>query len=444
VTATATIAFATEMPEWSTLELPGVELTDGDRRLAAALGAGNTRLVVDELRDRVRVTSRSWIGVIRFETFEVRVVPKVAGGNLGVLRMLEYASGLSALSRLESARTIRTAKEGRLADLLGVLLAEATSRLVRDGLLSDYVTREEALTTLRGRLRMNDQIRRRYLQVDGLECRFDEQESDIVENRLLGAALTIARRVCADEDVRRSVSKYHSVLSEVCEPAAFDPQSAELELVYHRRNEHYRTAHELAWVFVRALAVSDLYAPGSHGSFAFLIDMNPLFERFATRLLTDALAGGAVSVRPQFRDQTLIVEEPLLRRYAAIVPDILLEWSDPHGRRRIPIDAKYKLYDEDKIDSADVYQTFFYAYAYARHIDQDLDQVRAVILYPASRPGGRGARLLVRRASGATSARIAAVPVDIDEALRAIAERRLRGLALIRSFLELPARLMGV
>jgi hypothetical protein len=91
-----------------------------------------------------------------------------------------------------------------------------------------------------------------------------------------------------------------------------------------------------------------------------------------------------------------------------------------------------------------VYQTFFYAYAYARHIDQDLDQVRAVILYPASRPGGRGARLLVRRASGATSARIAAVPVDIDEALRAIAERRLRGLALIRSFLELPARLMGV
>lgn len=439
MTAAAAIEHATEMREWSTHDLPGVELTEGDRRLVAALGAGDPRLVVDELRDGVRVTSRSWIGIVRFETFEVRVVPKVAGGNLGVLRMIEYASGLSALSRLESARTIQTAEKGRLADLLGLLLAEATSRLVRDGVLSDYVTREETLTTLRGRLRMNDQVQRRYLQVDGLECRFDEHETDIVENRLLGAALAIARRVCADEDVRRSVSRYHAVLSAVCEPGAFDPQASEIELVYHRRNEHYRTAHELAWLFVRALAVSDLYAPGSRGSFAFLIDMNLLFERFVTRLLTDALAGSGVSVRPQFRDQTLIVEEPLLRRYAAIVPDILLESSDHHGRRRIPVDAKYKLYDEDRIDSADVYQTFFYAYAYARQVDQELDQVRAVILYPASRLGGGGARLLVRRASGATSARIAAMPVDIDEALRAIAERRVRGLALIRSLLELPA-----
>jgi 5-methylcytosine-specific restriction enzyme subunit McrC len=142
-------------------------------------------------------------------------------------------------------------------------------------------------------------------------------------------------------------------------------------------------------------------------------------------------------VRPQFRDQTLIVEEPLLRRYAAIVPDILLEWSDPHGRRRIPVDAKYKLYDEGKVDPADVYQTFFYAYAYARQIDQELDQVRAMILYPASRPGGGGTRLLVRRASGAASARIEALPVDIEAALRAIAERRVPRLALVRSLLGL-------
>ncbi len=436
MTAAVPTRTATEMPEWSTRVFPDVELTDSDRRLVAALGAGDARLVVDELRDGVRVMSRSWIGVVRFETFEVRVIPKVAGGNLGVLHMLEYASGLSALSRLESARTIQTAKESHLADLLGLLLAEATSRLVRDGLLSDYVTREESLTILRGRLRMNDQVRRRHLQVDRLECRFDEHETDIVENRLLGAALAIARRVCADEEVRRSVSRYHAVLNEVCEPGAFDPQSAELELVYHRRNEHYRTAHELAWLFVRALAVSDLYAPGSRGSFAFLIDMNRLFERFVTCLLTDALAGSGMSVRPQFRDQTLIVEEPLLRRYAAIVPDILLESSDADGRRRIPVDAKYELYDEGKVDPADVYQTF--VYAYARRIDQELDQVRAVILYPASHRGGEGTRLLVRRASGATSARIAAVPVDIHEALRAVKERRVRGLPLIRSLLGYP------
>lgn len=363
-------------------------------------------------------------GVVHFEGFEVRVVPKVAGGNLGVLHMLAYASGVRALDRLESERTLKTAKEGQLADLLGLLLVEATARLVRDGLLSDYVTREETLTTLRGRLRVGDQVRRRYLQVDRLECRFDEHETDIVENRLLGAALAIARRVCLDDDVRQRVSQYHAVLSEVCEPAEFDAESAALELTYHRRNEHYRTAHALAWLFVRTVAVSDLYAPGSHGSFAFLLDMNLLFEQFVTRILTDALAGSGISVRAQYRDQTLIMEETLLRRYAAIVPDILLESRDAYGRRRVPVDAKYKLYDQGKLDPADVYQTFFYAYAYARPVDRELDQVRAVILYPAS-AGGGGTRLLVRQESGSTSARIRAIGIDIPEALRMIAARRI-------------------
>lgn len=423
-----------ELQEWRTLHLPAATLTDPDRRLAQALSQGEGRLVVDELRDGLRITSRSWIGVVRFEGFEVRVVPKVAGGNLGVLRMLEYASGLTALSRLESERTLDVAKAGRLVDLLGLLLAEASTRLVRDGLLSDYVTREETLTTMRGRLRVDAQVRRRFGQVDQLECRFDELETDVVENRLLAAGLAVARRVCVDPGVRRKVIRQHLILSEVCDADAFDPQSAGLELAYHRRNEHYRTAHSLAWLFVRALAVNDLYAPGSAGSFAFLLDMNKLFEDFVTRLLIDAAAGTGVTVRAQRRDRRLIVEEPLDKPYAAVIPDILLESIDGAGRRRIPVDAKYKLYDESKLDPADVYQTFFYAFAYARPVDRELDQVRAFILYPESADGA-GTRLRVLEQSGARTARIQAIPIDIPAALAAIAHGRVRDLPFLRPLL---------
>src|SRR3712207_7650993 len=45
-------------------------------------------------RSGVWVTTRSWVGVVRFESFELRVVPKLEGGNLAVARMLEYASGI--------------------------------------------------------------------------------------------------------------------------------------------------------------------------------------------------------------------------------------------------------------------------------------------------------------------------------------------------------------
>lgn len=406
-----------EIAEWRTAELPGATLSDADRRLAEALREGDPRMIVDELRTGLRVTSRSWIGVVRFEQCEIRVIPKAVDGNLGVLRMIDYANRFDALKRFESDRTLQVARQGSLVDLFGLLLAEATQQIVRDGVLSDYVTREETLTTMRGRLRMSDQFRRRFGQVDRLECRFDEHETDIVENQLLAAGLGIARRVCADSIVRRQVSRFHTVMGEVCDAAAFEPDVAAAALSdYNRRNERYHTAHELAWLFVRSLALSDLFAPGSRTSFAFLLDMNLLFERFVTRLLQDAFAGTPVQVHAQYRDTSLIVEEPLGRRYAAVIPDILLEWQDDHGRRRLPIDAKYKLYDEGKVDPADVYQTFFYGYAYARPIDHDRDDVRALILYPRT-TSTDGTRLRVLSESGATSARIRAVPVDVPRML---------------------------
>lgn len=423
------------LSEWRQGELSGVTLSENDRRLSAALSAGDPRLTIDELRTGVRVTARSWIGVVRFDTFEIRVVPKVVGGNLGVLRMIDYASRLDALERLESQRSLKVAQDGRLVDLLALLLAEASHKLVRDGLLSDYVTREETLTTMRGRLRVTDQLRRRYGQVDRLECRFDELETDIVENQLLAAGLGIARRVATDGVVRRQVSRFHTVLSEVCDESAFQPDPAAAALThYSRRNERYRAAHELAWLFVRTLAVSDLYAPGSSGSFAFLLDMNLLFERFVTRLLEDAFAGTVVRVRAQFRDRSLIVEEPFGRRYAAVIPDIVLEWHDEHGRRRLPIDAKYKLYDERKVDAADVYQTFFYAYAYARSRDHERDDVRAFILYPAT-ASGTGIRLRIQSEAGVTSARIRSLGIHVNAALDAVAAGGTSSLPAVRALI---------
>ena len=76
------------------------------------------------------------------------------------------------------------------------------------------------------------------------------------------------------------------------------------ELDYNRRNDHYRPGHVIARMFLRNLAVNDLYSPGTGESFAFLIDMNKLFEDFVTQLLVRAFAGTDVRVRPQARDRT--------------------------------------------------------------------------------------------------------------------------------------------
>jgi 5-methylcytosine-specific restriction enzyme subunit McrC len=72
-----------------------------------------------------------------------------------------------------------------MLDLVCLLLVEATQAVLRQGLVRDYTVHEEPIGALRGRLRIEEQIRRYYGQVDVLECRFDEHEADVLENQVL-------------------------------------------------------------------------------------------------------------------------------------------------------------------------------------------------------------------------------------------------------------------
>ena len=85
----------------------------------------------------------------------------------------------------------------RCSTSLALLLAEECRRVVRAGLLADYIEREEDLPILRGRLLLDRQVLRRFGRLDRLECRHDEHERDILENRILAAALRACGRRAA-------------------------------------------------------------------------------------------------------------------------------------------------------------------------------------------------------------------------------------------------------
>ena len=63
------------------------------------------------------------------------------------------------------------------------------------GLLQGYVEIDDSLTVLRGRLREQDQLRRRFGIALPLLVRFDDYTVDIAENQLLRAAAELLLRV---------------------------------------------------------------------------------------------------------------------------------------------------------------------------------------------------------------------------------------------------------
>ena len=114
------------LTEWASEVYHGVALTSEDRAVVQKLSASaDNRLQIEELRQGLRVRTRSWVGVVRLPTVEIRVVPKVTGDLIGLVRLLEYASGLDALTRLRDGATLEASGDS-LLELFVLLFVEAS------------------------------------------------------------------------------------------------------------------------------------------------------------------------------------------------------------------------------------------------------------------------------------------------------------------------------
>lgn len=410
--------------EWKSRDLPPHQLDQHDRGLLASLGGDNpnARLGIAELRNGLRVTARSWVGVVRFSSFEVHVVPKLVGGDLGLVRLIDYASGLSALSRHPGVRKFEEGG-GSLLDLVALLLAEACEAIVRTGLRGDYQELEEDLPVLRGRLMADRQLCRRLGRVDRLECRFDEHTTNTVDNQLLLAALSACAARVGHPGVSVRIRRLRAILGEACSLDGLDLRELRSQLTYDRMNEHYREGHALAWLVLEGLGISDLFSRGSGKCFAFLIDMNAQFEGFVTRWLSRLLGTKGYRVTPQRHDRSVIWDAIAGQPYTHVRPDLMIECAAASGHF-LPVDAKYKLYGEKGITPEDVYQSFVYAFAYSKATRPPLPC--SVLVYPSSDQTLERIHLHVRRSGGPAGAELVAVGIDLPSAL-AEAERGIAG-----------------
>ena len=128
----------------------------------------------------------------------------------------------------------------------------------------------------------------------------------------------------------------------------------------------------------------------------------PSHVRGGRWLLVDASARSALiehllrnqpyRVYSQRRDRSIIWDVAGQRPYTHVRPDVVVETRAPE-RRRLAIDAKYKVYDERRLSAGDVYQAFLYAYAYGDHDDR---LPASLLLYPATPPASEQTHLAVR------------------------------------------------
>ena len=227
-------------------------------------------------------------------------------------------------------------------------------RALRRGVLQGYQTQEEALPLVRGRIRFDDQIRRRYGRLPPVEVRHDEFTEDIEVNRLLKAANRQLRRLPLRQPAsRRQLARLDSALAAVSD-VRYDPNHLP-EVTYNRLNAHYRPAVELARLILRSTSFE--LAHGGVNAAGCLINMNQVFEDFVTLALRETLGLNERTFPQGAAGRSLWLDR---RRRVRLKPDI--SWWDD-GRPVFVGDVKYKKTTASGVLHPDIYQTLAYAVA---------------------------------------------------------------------------------
>lgn len=321
---------------------------------------------------RYDLTPDQRVGLVCLPRVTLEIRPKVPMSS--VLLLVSYAC--EAVSWFEQQPEFT--KEPDLTEVLAIMLARLVQHATRRGLLNGYQSQDESLAGPRGRIAFDEQIRRHLGIAPPVEVRHDVFTSDILENRLLLAALGAMGRIpyrsdTAKRELFRAERLFGAVTRLRFEPAAVP------EVVFTRLNRHYEPAVALATLLLRSASL-DIGAGGTRGS-AFLVDMNKVFEQFVRSALRTAIGA----------DETTFPNRPPRARLdeAGIVPlkpDLCLL----KDRRVVWVgDAKYKPLPAGAYRNADLYQLLAYTVA--------LDLSGGTLIYAADQ-GVKAAEHVVVRA----------------------------------------------
>jgi 5-methylcytosine-specific restriction enzyme subunit McrC len=345
--------------------LRGVPLSDDQvvalRRLSAVIAVVPSL----EASGGFDLTATSWIGVIDLGTVTIEIRPKVPLSR--ILFMISYS--LDRRGWLESDADLE--QSASLVEAVAYLFALHVRRAISRGVLHGYRNEEDALSVVRGRLRFDEQIRRRFGRFPPAEVRFDEFTVDIIENQLIKAALARLGRMRLRSACTRRLLKALTGPFQAVASVGFDDRHLP-SVTYTRLNEHYRSAIALAKLILRSTAFDVRH--GTVRATALLVDMNRVFEDFVVTGLREALGASEREFPQGAHGRTLRLD-----RAGAInlYPD--LSWWIG-GRCRFVGDVKYKRICGNASND-DLYQLL--AYAVAANLTD------ALVIYSAGDPEAR-------------------------------------------------------
>lgn len=241
------------------------------------------------------------------------------------------------------------------ANLLAEILARGVSLQLKRGLGREYVDREEALSSPRGKIELSESLKTRSILRRQLVCSYDEFSTDTRMNRILKATIVLLVRLDIDKVRKKALRR---LLPYFVDVGDVDLAHEDWHMRFDRNNQAYRMLMNVCWLVVKGLLQTQ--EDGSIRMMDLLDEqrMSHLYEKFILeyyRREHPKLSAGAPYI-----DWAL--DDGFDDMLPAMHTDITLE----QGRTVLIIDAKYyshtmqQQFDKRSVHSSNLYQIFTY------------------------------------------------------------------------------------
>ncbi len=242
-----------------------------------------------------------------------------------------------------------------LLEIFICMFLEELSKLIKKGIKSDYVTKEENLKFLKGKLKISEQIKYNTIHKERFFVQYEEFMSDRIENKLIKTTLQYLYKKAKSNKNQQRIREFLFVFDEIGISHNIKTDFSNLKL--NRQMKDY----EQVLLWCKTFLLENSFSPykGNDVAFALLFDMNLLFESYVYDYLKRN--GNFNDITAQDKRHHLAYLDGKTSKFQ-LKPDIVI------NKGEIIADTKWKLLSEDKthqgISQSDMYQLYAYGTKY--------------------------------------------------------------------------------
>lgn len=281
-----------------------------------------------------KVKAKQYCGIINCDNEDFYILPKItkdddSDKNLDIfVYMLRYVYDIKIEN--ENIASSKNIKSNNLLDIFIQMFAKNLFKEFQKGIYKEYTTEQDNLTTLRGKYLINENLKYNFTK-SKIYCEYDEFSED---NQLNQFFLYAVKTLMSFTKNKKLLKMCELVLSDV-EYKNFDIDLVNIH--FNRLNQRFKSSCEFAMLLLNK---SIPLFEKDKKSFAFLFDMNVLFEKFIGKIYQEINSSTKLQYTQYFGNLKLI-------------PDIYID--------NFIIDVKYKnASSKTDLDRNDKYQMFVY------------------------------------------------------------------------------------